>query len=207
MLALVIAVGPLRAAAQNQTDLQGANPPANAVWVDSLDPDKVLANRPPRPGQSALGGRGGRAGAPPPAPVPIVLGGVTYQHGLGVMSNGELWVDLKQQAKQFLAVVGIDDARKTGRGSVTFEVWVDGRKRFDSGIIKSGDPAVPVLVDLAGARQMILALVMAATVRSMMLRIGEVQQSRWPSGDGRNCADDRRYAGHRCITHRRSPYQ
>jgi alpha-galactosidase len=45
---------------------------------------------------------------------------------------------------------------RTGRGSVSFEVWVDGVKRFDSGIVKAGQPAIPVSVDLTGGRQMVL---------------------------------------------------
>jgi len=136
--------------------LSSSTPAANAVWIDSLDLSKVIANRAPRPGQSALGGRGGRAGAPPPAPVPILLSGTTYLHGLGVTSNAELWIDLSQQAKEFVAVIGIDDARKTGRGSATFEVWVDGKKRFDSGILRSGDSARAIAVDLSGAKRLAL---------------------------------------------------
>jgi alpha-galactosidase len=143
------------AAAQDAGILSGGRAPTNAIWVDSLDLTKAIG-RMPRPGQAAIGGRGGRAGQPAPPPTPITLDGTVYQHGLGVTSNGELWIDLAARAKSFVAVAGIDDARKTGRGSVTFEVWVDGRKRFDSGLLKAGQPAVAVNVDLTGAKQLAL---------------------------------------------------
>ncbi len=135
---------------------------STSVWVDSLDLTKVVTARPPRPGQAALGGRGGgargAAGAPaqPPAATPITLDGTVHAHGLGVTSGAEMWIDLKGQARQFTSVVGIDDARKAGRGSVTFEVWADGKKKYDSGILKSGDPAKQVSVDLTGAKTLIL---------------------------------------------------
>jgi alpha-galactosidase len=157
--AALVAVGAIGlsrpATAQGAAALAGILAPANAVWVDSLDLTKAIG-RMPRPGQAAIGGRGGRAGQPAAPPTPITLDGTVYQHGLGVTSNGELWIDLGGKAKSFVAVAGIDDARKTGRGSVTFEVWVDGKKRFDSGLLKAGQSAVPVNVDLTGAKQLAL---------------------------------------------------
>ncbi len=157
LLAAVCGVTALSASrAQSASELRSANPPAKGIWVDSLDLSKTMGGRAPRPGQPAIFAPRGRAGSPPPAPVPMSLDGVVFPHGLGVTSMGELWIDLGGRASKFVAVAGIDDARKTGRGSVTFEVWVDGAKRFDSGIIKSGDAAKPVSVNLAGAKSMIL---------------------------------------------------
>ncbi len=153
VLGMALHGGPV--AAQGTAWLPGSQPASNAIWVDSLDLTKAIG-RTPRPGQAAIGGRGGRAGQPAPPPTPITLDGTVYQHGLGVTSNGELWINLDAKAKSFVAVAGIDDARKTGRGSVTFEVWVDGKKRFDSGLLKAGQPAVPVNVDLTGAKQLAL---------------------------------------------------
>ena len=143
------------ASAQTGPTLQGAAPPANAVWVDGLDLAKVANARSPRPGKAAIFVRP-RRGSPPPAPIPITLNGQTYEHGLGVTSYAELWIDLGGKAKQFVSTVGIDEARREGRGSASFEVWVDGKKRFDSGVLKAGQPAVPVSVDLTGAKQMAL---------------------------------------------------
>ena len=156
ILALAALVAASTAVAQDPDQLRGSAPPANGVWIDSLDLAKTLGTRPPRPGQPALAPPRGRAGSPPPAPIPMRLGGSVYAHGLGVAALGELWIALDGKATRFVSMAGIDDARQTGRGSVTFEVWVDGARRFDSGILRSGDAPVPVAVDLTDAKQMVL---------------------------------------------------
>jgi alpha-galactosidase len=131
------------------TTLSGADAPAGAVWLDSLDLTKV----------SIRGIRMGRRGgpnpnaAPPPKPA---LGGVTYAHVLPVTGNSELWIDVKGQAARFVSMVGIDDVRKTGPGSVRFEVWLDGRLAADSGVLRSGEPPKPLSVDLKGAQRLAL---------------------------------------------------
>lgn len=156
-LALLFMLVPAGTAmAQAGGGLDGASPPANAVWVDSLDLSKVIGGPHPRPGLAAFGGRPPRAGAPATPDVPISIGGTRYSHGLGVTANSELWLDLGAKAKRFVANAGIDDTRRTDRSSVTFEVWVDGTKRFDSGVVRGGQPAIPISVDLTGGRQMIL---------------------------------------------------
>jgi alpha-galactosidase len=156
LLATLLIVCPAGARAQADATLQAASPPPNAVWVDALDLAQVIGVRAPRAGLAAFGGRPARGTTPAVPQPPITLGGTVYPHGLGVTANGELWIDLAGRATRFLAVAGIDDVRKAGRGSVSFEVWVDGAKRFDSGILKAGEPARPVSVDLTGGKQMIL---------------------------------------------------
>lgn len=154
---LPIAIGAVTAplAAQDTATLRGATAPPNGIWVDSLDLARLIGSRPARPGQAAIFVRP-QPGAPQSAPPPITLDGSVYQHGLGTTSHGELWVDLGGKAKRFVSMVGIDDGRRTGRGSVSFEVWLDGIKRFESGVIKAGQPPRPVALDLTGARTMVL---------------------------------------------------
>jgi hypothetical protein len=48
------------------------------------------------------------------------------------------------------------------RSAVTLEVWVDGEKRWDSGILRNTDPPQPVKwvdVEVAGAKTLELAVV------------------------------------------------
>jgi hypothetical protein len=48
------------------------------------------------------------------------------------------------------------------RSAIAFEVWVDGRKRWDSGPVRNADPAEParqVDVDVAGAKTLELVVV------------------------------------------------
>ena len=100
----------------------------------------------PRAGRSG----GGRGNNPPP----LSLGGVVYQHGIGTLSINELIVDLKGEATRFESMIGIDDAARTGQGSVTYEIWLDNKRAFTSKVIKAGDPAQHVAVDLTGVRFM-----------------------------------------------------
>jgi hypothetical protein len=94
---------------------------------------------------------------PPPA-LKLSLAGEAYPHGVPLLANADLTVALDRQASRFVATVGIDDERNDGQGSASFEVWVDGRKAADSGVIKSGAPPKLLSVDLAGAKRMTLAV-------------------------------------------------
>ena len=96
-----------------------------------------------------------------------MLAGVTYAHGLGITVNADVAVDLKGAATRFVAMVGLDEAPTLGRaggpptpppaqGSVTFDVWVDGKHVGDSGLMKRGDAPKILSVDLRGARRMFL---------------------------------------------------
>ncbi|HEX3928411.1 MAG TPA: NPCBM/NEW2 domain-containing protein, partial [Gemmatimonadales bacterium] len=131
--------------------------PINGVWVDSLDLGRAMGGRIGRPGHAAIFVRAARGSTTPPTPPPIItLGGDGYAHGVSMTPNTELWVALDGHATRFVATVGVDDARKTGRGSVTFEVWVDGVKRLDTGVLKSGQAPRPIAVSLVGARRLAL---------------------------------------------------
>ena len=46
-------------------------------------------------------------------------------------------VDLKGQATRFVAMIGIDDAIKQ-EGSVTYEIWVDNKKKLITDVMRAG---------------------------------------------------------------------
>ena len=143
-------VAPLNA---QQEAIRAEEAPPNAMWLDSLDLTKMVQRRQtPRAGQTLARarGRGRGAGAAPDAS-PIVLGGVTYPHGIGTLSINELIVDLKGQATRFVAMVGLDDVA-SAQGSVTVEAWVDNVNKFRSPVLKTGDAPMLVDIDLTGAR-------------------------------------------------------
>jgi alpha-galactosidase len=141
-LAFSVSVAP-PVLAQDAASLRATEPPANTIWVEALDLAKMSAGRHGRPGQSVRN-------------TPITLDTQVYSHGLGVASGAELLIALHGQGQRFAAMVGIDDGRKTGMGSVTFEVYLDGKKAADSGLIKAGQPAKLLSVDLTGAKLMTL---------------------------------------------------
>ncbi|MCX6539874.1 MAG: NPCBM/NEW2 domain-containing protein [Acidobacteria bacterium] len=146
---------------------------ANAIWIDSLDLSRASIRRPRAPRPPAQPQRGqaqpGQPATPPPAPAPappptppaplvLSLGGVTYAHGLPLNVNTDLAIDLKGQARRFVSMVGIDDTAKSGPGSVTFDVWVDGKHVGDSGLMKAADAPRPISIDLAGAQRLVLSV-------------------------------------------------
>jgi alpha-galactosidase len=161
-LALALSVPLASRPAQDLPALQGAEPPTNGVWVDSLDLSKAPIRRP----------RGQRGQTTPPPPLAFKLAGVTYAHALPLQSDGDLAIDLGGAATRFVAMIGVDDGAppQPGRadapppppspaGSVVFGVWVDGRKAFESEVMKRGDAPRTVSVDLTGAKTLVLAVI------------------------------------------------
>ena len=127
--------------------LAGDTPPADAIWLDSLDLSK------------AVQGWGSPMTALSIDKNPLTLGGQAYRHGFGTHTRGELWIDLKGAATRFVAAVGVDDEVAT-KGQAIFEVWVDGRLRVRTAPMRGLDPPARLDVDLAGARQMRLVAAM-----------------------------------------------
>ena len=61
-------------------------------------------------------------------------------------------IDLKGVATKFVSYVGVDDEVKNG--SITFTVFVDGKKAAESGVMRGGDAPKRIEVDLTGAKKM-----------------------------------------------------
>ena len=87
---------------------------------------------------------------------PITIAGRTSAAGVGAHAPFRLAVDLDGRPGRFRAAVGVDDEVPAGRGSVQFSVRGDGRVLFDAGVVRRGDPARAVDVDLAGVRRLVL---------------------------------------------------
>ena len=85
----------------------------------------------------------------------LSIGGRTFATGVATHAESLLHVALDGKVERFQAYVGVDDA--TGpRGSIRFKVFGDGKRLFDSGLIKGTDPAQRVDVPLAGVTHVIL---------------------------------------------------
>jgi alpha-galactosidase len=125
--------------------LRGADAPADAVWLDTLDLANVTQDYgSPHAGKSVDSH-------------PLTLGGVAYPHGLGTHAVSRLLINLQGSATKFDAMAGVDDEKK-GQGSVQFQVYVDGRKKLETPVLRGGDAPVPVSVDLTGAKRMTLVV-------------------------------------------------
>jgi alpha-galactosidase len=141
LVAVLFATG---AHADDGAALRAQQPPANAIWVESIDLAKMTQRRgSPRAGRSVRD-------------LPISLGGVTYPHGIGTRSISEFVIDLHGTALRFASMVGIDDAVKDGVGTVTFEVWADDTLVAASGLLRAGDAPKLLSADLSGAHVLTL---------------------------------------------------
>ena len=143
---------PLAGSRQDAGVLQGADPPENGVWVDTLDLSKAPIRRP----------RGQRG--QPPAPPTFKLAGVSYAHALALQSDGDVTIELGGAASKAVAMVGVDDVPTPNLapsvlGSVVFAAWVDGKKVFESDVMKRGDAPRPLSIDLTNAQKLTLAVI------------------------------------------------
>ncbi|WP_333767714.1 NPCBM/NEW2 domain-containing protein, partial [Streptomyces sp. IBSBF 2435] len=120
-------------------------PPAPTVYqVNSLgitgvgDPTRPTI-QPPRSGRGWWWSRWG-----------LKIGGTAYAHGISVRAPSAVAIDLNRACVSFDADAGVDDLTRILRTAVRFSVYGDGTRLWSSGVIRDGDPAVPVHVRLAG---------------------------------------------------------
>jgi alpha-galactosidase len=144
LLAAALAAPGLSARAQDMAALKTDAPPANAIWLDSLDISKMSSGY-----MTAMAGKS-IDGAP------ITLAGNVFPHGVGTHAVSEFRVSLHGAATRFASVVGIDDEKNGGVGSVTFTVLVDGKRRAGTPTMRAGDKPRLLSVDLTGAKTLIL---------------------------------------------------
>jgi alpha-galactosidase len=86
---------------------------------------------------------------------PIFIDGKRFEHGFGTHANSTLRIALAGKGEQFTATVGVDD--EVGQqGSVIFKVVGDGKTLWESDLVRGGDPAKSVAVDLHGIKTLIL---------------------------------------------------
>jgi glucose/arabinose dehydrogenase len=88
---------------------------------------------------------------------PLRIAAQTYEKGLGVHAHSEVRVAIPAGYARFRSDVGIDE--ETGEfGQVTFEVWADGVKLYDSGLVGNGSTPVPVDLDVSGRSELRLVV-------------------------------------------------
>ena len=84
---------------------------------------------------------------------------VSYEKGIGAHSTSTIVYDLSDKNyAYFSSYVGVDRQMYGTVGSVSFEVWVDGEKKFDSELMNSRDSQKYVEVDINGAKELKLVV-------------------------------------------------
>ena len=87
----------------------------------------------------------------------LSLHGVTYAKGLGTHAGSELNYALNGAYTSFSSSIGVDD-ESGGRGSVLFQVWADGTKLYDSGMLTGSSAKQLVNVAVAGKQALKLVI-------------------------------------------------
>lgn len=90
----------------------------------------------------------------------ITIGGVTYAKGVGAHATSNILIYTGGACGTFIATVGVDD-EVGDNGSVTFEVWADGRKITETGVLRGTDPGHALSADVTGADEVELRITQA----------------------------------------------
>jgi len=114
---------------------------------------------------------------------PLSIGDRKFERGVGTHATSLARIELGGGSDRFLALVGVDD-NANGASSITFKLVADGRTLWQSGVMKPGDSAREVNVDLRG-------------LKTLLLQVGD-------AGDG-NSFDHADWAEARFIVNGRKP--
>ncbi|MFD0310427.1 sigma-70 family RNA polymerase sigma factor [Streptomyces sp. NPDC127119] len=79
------------------------------------------------------------------------VAGKRYTNGVTVHGASSVTIDLNRACSSYDAMAGVDDLTM-GLGQVRFSVFADGVRRWQSGLVRGGQAAVPVHVDLTGRK-------------------------------------------------------
>ncbi|KWT62189.1 hypothetical protein ADL21_09350 [Streptomyces albus subsp. albus] len=96
------------------------------------------------------------------------IGGKKYRHGVTVHAPSSVTIDLHRQCTAYDAYAGVDDLG-LGLGVLRFSVYADGRRVWRSGVLRGGQPAVPVHVPLTGHKTVRLVVEPASSNTVMFL--------------------------------------
>jgi len=89
---------------------------------------------------------------------PITIGGVVYEKGLGAHAPSEIEYHLGGSCSTVRSDVGVDDEVTSTAASVTFEIWADGAKVAESGVMTAPMPAQALTGDVTGAQTLRLVV-------------------------------------------------
>ena len=112
------------------------------VWLDELDLSQMKQEVLRPKAKQSFGGE------------IMSIGGGKFARGIGSHANSSLTLDLQGKGQRLIASVGADEGKKTNPGSVEFLVVGDGKTLWKSGVMKGGEPAKRVDVELGGVKRL-----------------------------------------------------
>jgi alpha-galactosidase len=90
---------------------------------------------------------------------PLTIGGQIFERGVGTHADARMEIKLAGKGLRFEAMAGADDeVLSSGRGSVQFQVFGDGKMLWQSATIKPGQKALAVDVDVRGVKTLTLVV-------------------------------------------------
>jgi len=84
---------------------------------------------------------------------PLRVGALRFDRGIGTHAPAELVFDLGGEYRWLTFYAGVS-ADMTEAGSITVEVWLDGAKAFDTGLVTVGQEALYVSLPVRGTREL-----------------------------------------------------
>ncbi len=124
---------------------------SETVWISSLDLTPIRQGWGKPQADKSVTGKS------------LSIAGKTFEHGLGTHADSLVRIELKGGSERFSALVGIDDAAGNDSARLTFKIVGDGKTLWKSGIMKLGQAAAPVDVDVKGVRTLLLQSVVSGT--------------------------------------------
>ncbi|HEX2923060.1 MAG TPA: NPCBM/NEW2 domain-containing protein [Chloroflexota bacterium] len=89
---------------------------------------------------------------------PLAIGGKSYEKGIGTFPLSEIVYTLDGKYSLFEADLGVDESVPSDRGSVTFKLFLDDVLAYDSGVLSSGNAALPLELSVEGIAKMRLVV-------------------------------------------------
>ncbi|OXJ23282.1 hypothetical protein CFB46_20455 [Burkholderia sp. HI2761] len=125
----------------------GSSPYTSNILVDHAPPaSNAQINAPSNPADSVM--TAGWLGTPSPSGT-MSIAGIPYVQGFGILgAPTQIAYRLDQKCSTFSASVGIDDNAYVA-AAVSFQVWGDGNKLYDSGIMQKGTAANKIKIDVS----------------------------------------------------------
>ncbi|MBQ0105524.1 MAG: NPCBM/NEW2 domain-containing protein [Armatimonadetes bacterium] len=84
---------------------------------------------------------------------PLGCKGIKFAHGLASHAPAEIIYNLEGKYKKFACFIGIADVY-TDMGSVTYEIFADGKNIFSSGLVKGSDLPGKLELDIQGVNEL-----------------------------------------------------
>jgi alpha-galactosidase len=120
--------------------------PTRTVWLSSLNLEKMTAGWGTPQKDKSIQNK------------PLTIAGRRFDKGVGTHAASLMYIGLKKSCRSFSAYVGVDDEVNGNIGSVRFRIYGDGRLLFNSGVLKAGEPAKKVDIDLTGCNTLTLSV-------------------------------------------------